>query len=409
MNDVSQRPKGLPSGPIPRRNQLLILAAIAIVVLVLWGGVYLIGVMTAPKPAPEPPATPGAFRPTPGQWANLTFADVVQRDFAAVIDTDGKVATDDERTTQVFSPYSGRVTRVIAAAGQEVRAGQPLFAVRAAEFVQAQSDLVAALAQLKVAAAAKARQEALFKIQGAALKDVQQSEADLANAQAALEAVKNRLRILGAAEETITALQNRPAGSMEGETVVRAPITGTVVQRSVGVGQNLASLVSNGSGAPAFTVSDLHKVWLVANVREEDAAGAHLGAPITATVSAYPGQTFMGRINFIAPSVDPNTRRIAVRAEIDNPAERLRPEMFAELKVTTGPPSAVLSVPENAVIYEGQEARVWVVVGGRNLGLRKITVGRTAGGFVEVLSGLNAGDKVVDAGAIFIDRAATNG
>jgi cobalt-zinc-cadmium efflux system membrane fusion protein len=181
------------------------------------------------------------------------------------------------------------------------------------------------------------------------------------------------------------------------------------VQRSVGVGQNVASLVSNGGGGPAFTVSDLHKVWLVANVREEDAAAAHLGAPITATVAAYPGQVFTGKINFIAPSVDPNTRRIAVRAEIDNPSERLRPEMFAELTVTTGPPSRVLSVPENAVIYEGQEARVWVVVGVRNLALRKIAVGRTAGGFVEVLSGLHGGDKVVDAGAIFIDRAATNG
>ncbi len=104
MNDVSQRPPGAPGGPIPRRNQLLILAAIAIVVLALWAGVSLIGVLTAAKPTPEPPATPGAFRPTAGQWANLTFADVVPRDFAAVLDADGKVATDDERTTQVFSP-----------------------------------------------------------------------------------------------------------------------------------------------------------------------------------------------------------------------------------------------------------------------------------------------------------------
>ena len=378
-------------------------------ILLVWGAASLIGALTRPKPVVEPASPPGSFRPTAAQWSNLSLASVDLRDFAAALDTDGKIAVNEDHATQVFSPLSGRVTRVLAKAGDGVRAGQPLFAVRATEFVQGQSDLVAAQAQLKLAETAAARQQALLKIQGAALKDVQQSEADLANARSALDAVRNRLRILGEDEAGIAALETSGGGKpMIGETVVRAPISGVVTQRAVGAGQNIASVVNNGAAAPAFTVSDLRRVWLVANVREEDAGAVHLGDPITARVTAFPGRAFNGRVNFIAPTVDPNSRRIVVRSELDNPDGALRPEMFAELAVSTAPPSRSLSAPEAAVIYEGQETRVWVAAPDHTLQLRKITVGRTQNGRVEVVSGLRAGEQVVEAGAIFIDRASTS-
>ena len=409
MSDSKGQQLGAVSAAVPRRTQLAILSALVIGVLLIWGTVSIVSALTARPPVVQPSPPPGTFQPTAQQWNNLTLAPVEARTFATSLDTDGKVATDDDVTTQVFSPFSGRVTKVFAKAGDRVSVGAPLFAVQATEFVQGQIDLVAAIAQLKVTRAAAARQEALLKIQGASVKDVQQAEADLANARAGLEAVKSRLRILGKSDAQIAALEQEPTDkSMASETVVSAPIAGVVTQRSVGVGQNIASVVNNGGGTPAFIVSDLRKVWLVANVREAEAGALRIGAPITAELTAFPGKVFTGQVSFIAPSIDPNTRRLAVHATLNNDGGLLRPEMFADVKIGVGAASTSLSVPQNAVIYEGDDARVWLARPDKTLAVRKIGVGRTDGGRVEVLSGLAAGDRVVDAGAIFIDRAATN-
>jgi len=128
------------------------------------------------------------------------------------------------------------------------------------------------------------------------------------------------------------------------------------------------------------------------------------------TVTALPGQTFSGRLDFVAPSVDPATRRVAVRATVANPGERLKPEMFADFNVTTGASRNSVAVPTDAVIYEGDAARVWVArAADRSVALRQVTTGRTAGGEVEILSGLRPGELVVTSGSLFIDRAVRGG
>ena len=404
-----ESPSGATSTPrLSKRRQTSILIAITaalVVILLLFQGVA--ALLRRPPPPPPPAGAPGTFKPTAEQWDNLSFAPVQQVDLGGVAATDGKIAADDDHTTQVFSPYSGRVTQVFAKMGDHVAAGAPLFAVQASEYVQAGSDLVAAENQLKVATAAAARQQALYKISGAALKDVQQSQADLANAQANLTSVRNRLRILGKSDAEINALQAAHAAPAEGELLARSPIAGVVTQRAVGVGQNVGS-ITTGSGNALFTVSNLSTVWLVANVREADAEALHLGSRIVAHPTALPGRAFAGTVNFVAPSVDPNTRRITVRGTIANPGGELLPEMFADVDIATSAPVETLAVPENAVVYDGDEARVWVARPGKSLELRKISAGRTQNGKVEVLGGLNAGDQVVTAGSVFIDRAATN-
>lgn len=392
-----------------RGFQLAILAVVAGALLLLWLALGAVGALTAQKPSVERPPPPGTFRPTPEQWGNLTFARIAARDFSAVLVTDGRIATDDEQTTQVFSPYSGRIVRVLAKLGDEVRKGAPLMEVDASEFVQGRADLATAAGQLRLAAAAEARLEGLLKVQGASQKDVQQSQADLTSARAAYAAARERLRILGESPSEIGRLERSADASRSSPTtLVTAPIAGTITQRSVGAGQNLASLVNNGGGVPAFTISDLDWVWVVGNVREEDIGAVHVGDRVTARTPAYPGRIFEGRLAFVAPTVDPNTRRIAVRAVADNRGHLLHPEMFAEVGVTTAAPTPAPAVPASAIIYEGDLARVWIVRPGRTLALRKITPGRAQGGFVEVREGLKVGDEVVDAGAIFIDRAATN-
>jgi len=391
---------------MPVRRQAIVLAAASAAVIAALFGLPLVGQLFAAKP-PAPPAAPppGTFRVTRDQWDALKTTQVQATTFRPGVETEGKIATNDDRTTQVYSPYSGRVTRVFAKVGDVVRAGQPLFAIDGAEFVQGQNDLAAAHAQLTLTHAAEARQHALYDVNGAALKDWQQSQTDLANAENALAAVRNRLRILGQSDAQIAALESRPrGGGISAETIVASPISGVVVQRTVGVGQTLGS-VTNGGTTAAFVVSDLSTVWLVGDVREVDSTLARLGQPIQVRVTALPGRVFNAKVDFVSPTVDPVSRRVMVRAVIANPDGVLKPEMFASFSLTTGGETSAVGVPEEAVIYEADTARVWVARPGGLLELRNIQTGETQNGLVEVTAGLSPSDRVVTSGALFIDRA----
>jgi cobalt-zinc-cadmium efflux system membrane fusion protein len=397
-----------PEKGMPPSRQWLIIGIAAVAVLALFLGLPPLLRLFAPKPPPEPAAPPpGTFVATPEQWATLKFAKVAAADFSPEAETDGKIATDDDVTTQVFSPYSGRVTKIFVKAGDKVRAGQPLFAVAAAEFVQGQSDLTTAVAQAKLAQANEARLKGLLATNGIAVKDYQQSQSDLAAAEASLHAARDRLKVLGKSDAQIAAMEASPAaGAAAAETVVSAPISGTVTQRSIGVGQTLGS-VTNGGTSPAFVISDLAKVWLVGNLREADSGRARVGQPLHVHVQALPDRVFTATVNYVSPTVDPATRRVAVRATVDNPDGVLKPEMFADFDLITGTGQTSASVSEDSVIYEGDTARVWVADPARRLlSLREIKVGEVTGNKVQVLSGVEPGESVVTSGSLFIDRAA---
>jgi cobalt-zinc-cadmium efflux system membrane fusion protein len=392
---------------LPPRRQLVILAVVAVAAVAILFGLPALASLFAPKPPPPPAAPPaGTFRVTQDQWATLSFATLQSMSFQPGVETDGAIATDDDRTTSVYSPYSGRVTRVFAKVGDSVRAGQPLFAVDAAEYAQGENDLATAVAQLRLTQAAAARQQQLYKVNGAAQKDLIQSQTDLANAQAALAAVRNRLRILGKSDAEIAALEARPPDrGASSETVVSSPITGVVIQRAVGPGQNLASISNSGSNA-VFVVSDLSTVWLVGNVREVDAPLARVGQAIEVRATALPDRVFTATVNYVSPTVDPATHRVTVRASVANPDGVLKPSMFASFHLVTGADTSAVGVPADAVIYEGDTARVWVARSPGVLELRNIQTGQTQGEMVEVISGLSPGDRVVTSGSLFIDRAA---
>jgi cobalt-zinc-cadmium efflux system membrane fusion protein len=392
---------------MPPGRQWAIIAVLAVVGLALFFGVPALVRQFAPKPPPPAPAPPaGTFQATPEQWATLGFATAQRMEFLPSDSTEGKIATDDNRTTAVYSPYTGRITRVMAKVGDHVRKGQPLFAIDAAEFIQGQSDLLTTAAQVRQTKAALDRLEILVKENGAALKDVQQAQTDYATAQAALQAARNRLRVLGMSAERVAAAETAATShGIVADTVVVSPIAGVVTQRAVGVGQNLASLASNGGATPQFTVSDLSQVWLVGNLREADAPAARVGEAVDVRVGALPGKVFRAKVDFVSPTVDPATHRLTVRASIPNPGGELLPEMYATFDLITGASEQAVGVPAEAVLYDGDTARVWVARSGRVLGLRTIRTGRTHDGMVEVLSGLTAGERVVTSGSLFIDRA----
>ncbi|HYX02832.1 MAG TPA: efflux RND transporter periplasmic adaptor subunit [Reyranella sp.] len=357
----------------------------------------------------------GAFRPSETQWASLKLTAVRQVAFRDERATDGKIAINEDTTTPVFSPYSGRVSRMIARPGDFVERGQPLFAIEASEFVQGHNDLVTAVAgvekarsRLALAQQVEKRQRELLAVRGGAAKDLEQAQSDLIAAQGdlraadiALAAVRNRLRILGRTDEEIDRLEK--LDRIGAETIVGAPIGGTIIQRKVGLGQYIQS----GATDPVFTVGNLSTVWLIANVRESDAPKMKLGAPVEVTVLAFPGRVFNAKLSYVAPALDPNTRRLPVRAEIQNPNRELLPEMFASFRIVSGEGRLMPAVPVDAIVYEGAHARVWVArPDSKMVVARPIEVGDTANGLVEVRKGLSVGESVVTSGPLFIDRAA---
>jgi cobalt-zinc-cadmium efflux system membrane fusion protein len=399
------------------REQIRVLIVAAVAALLafligpwLWNMLFTPGV---PKPQPS---IPGTFRPTAEQWSDLKLARVHNEAFAGLVVTDGALAPDDSMTTAVYSPYSGRVTRLIASLGDRVEKNAPLMTVDSTEAVQARNDLVssidalaAAQAQAAVATENESRQHELYLGQSAALKDWHQAQSDLAAANAALRtaqttllAQENRMRILGMSEDVITKLEKtRGAGGISAAAVVKAPIAGTVIQRQVGLGQYIQAAAAN----PVFSIGDLSTLWALGNVREADAPLMQLGEQADIHVAALPDRTFTARLTWIAPAIDPATHRLAVRAELTNPNGVLKPLMFVTMEIHTAADRISPAVPQSAVIYEGEEAHVWVAHGDHSLGLRNIRVGRIHDSDIEVLSGLNNGETVVTGGALFIERA----
>ncbi len=383
----------------------------------------LVSTTEAPPQPQQATATSDGFKPTEAQWAGFKTAPVRLVAFSASQVTDGKIAIDDDLTVPVFSPYTGRVTKLFVKAGDQVKAGDPLLSIQASEFVQAANDLVAALAsdrttraQLVLAATTEKRQHELYLVQGGSLKDWQQSQSDLTNAKGAvssaevgLGAVRNRLRILGKGDREEAAMETAiDPVRFSPEAVVAAPISGTIMQRQVGVGQNIATQAGNGT-TPIITIGDTSRVWLVANAREMDAPQIHIGDRVEVRVLALPGKVFSARITYVAAGIDPVTHRLPIHAEIANVEGLLKPEMFASFRIITGQATQSPAVPETAIVYDSEGAHVWLVGADKTLVIRQVKLGRNDGGLTEVLDGLAAGDTVVVSGAVFIDRAAEAG
>src|SRR3978361_1272322 len=248
------------------------------------------------------------YAPTAAEWASLTIEPVTERAFRAEHVTEGKIAVDEDRSTPVFSPYAGRVTKLLARPGDSVKQGPALFVIDDADNVQAQNDFIAAMTGLNKAKSAldlaqlqDRRAKDLFEGKAVPLKDYQQSQATLIQAQnalrssqTALEAARNKLRILGLPDDAIASFQEK--GRINPETTIFSPINGTVVQRKIGPGQ----YVNSGASDPVFVIGDLSTVWLTAFVRETEASEVAVGQEVSFKVLALPGRDLNARINYVS-------------------------------------------------------------------------------------------------------------
>lgn len=398
MTDKPNDPLDARAWPAARQWRVSALAALMIALFVGGAGLTQKVFGTKLEVDGSAPPPPGTFRATAQQLKTFTIEEVRAHAFVSEELTEGKIGINADRATPVISPYSGRVTRVIGGLGDTVKAGAPLAILDASEFVQAQNDLRVAGAQAKIARLNESRKHALYDAKGGSLQDWQQAQSDLAAAETALNAARNRLQILGNSEAEVSSLES--AKSINPAATLSAPISGVIVDRQIGPGQFLQA-----GGSPVFTIADPSSVWLVANVRESDAALVKVGQLVEVRVLAYPQRVFKARVTHVAALVDPVTHRLPVRAEIDNRDGALKPEMFANFRIVTSDASESPAVPEAAVVHEADTAHVWVV-SGNNLTYRAVTTGRSNDALVEILEGLKVGEQIVTKGALFIDQAA---
>jgi cobalt-zinc-cadmium efflux system membrane fusion protein len=355
------------------------------------------------------------FTPSAAEWASLAFEPAAEQVFRAEHVTEGKIAVNEDSSTPIFSPYAGRVVKLLVKPSDVVRRGQELFVIEATDTVQALNDFITALSalssarsKLKLVEINEKRQNDLYTGKAVPLKDWQNAQNDLATAQndvraaeTAFEAAHNRLRILGRSEEQITAFQQ--TRQISAETSIYSPLGGTVVQRKVGPGQ----FISTGASEPVFVIGDLSTVWLTAFVRESEAADVHVGQDVDFKVLALPGRSFTAKVDYVSAAIDPMTRRLMVRATIGNKDGLFKPEMFANVTIYSGDGRKSVGVRKQALIYEGDRVRLWVAHDDKSLELREIQTGLINGDEVEVRSNLKPGEAVVIKGSLFIDRAAS--
>lgn len=415
MSVVESTSVSSPARRIVRMTALVVVVGVVASVLVFKGsGRGNLG-SASPEQKARAAGDTNTFQPTEGQWKTLTIEPVREQVFLPFDLTEGKISVNEDLSTSIFSPYSGRIIKLLVKPGDEVQKGQPLFVIEATDAVQVHNDFITSISavnkarsQVNLIQTTEKRLRDLYEIKAAALKDWQQAQADLVSAQndlssseAALEAARNRLRILGRTDAEIDSFQQKR--TISSETTIFAPIAGTVVQRRAGPGQ----FITGGSSDPVFVVGNLSTVWLTAFVRETEAPNVHVGQALRVKVLAYPDRVFTANVSYVASAIDPNSRRLLVRAVLDNAEGLLRPEMFANVTILTGEGDTSLSVPRIAVIYEGQSARVWVAKDDKSLELRNVRLGLVNGSAIQVVEGLKRGEQIVTRGSLFIDREAS--
>lgn len=357
--------------------------------------------------------TVGRVTVTNDQMRQLEIVSANVKIFTSTKSAIGQIAFNEDASTAVLTPFSGRVTRLLKKVGEEVRRGEPLFEIDSPEVVQAQTDFIAALqahekakSQFNLTKRTLDRQLSLLNDKATALRDVDQArndnaaaEFDLATAQGTVSAARNRLRVIvGRDGQEIERLEKERV--INPLITVNAPIDGTVISRKIGPGQ----FIRADAGEPLYSVSDLSMMWLKAYVSERDIAYIRAGQELQVKVSAFPERVFTARVTTIGASSDQQTRRIVVRSEIDNPDRILKADMFATFRIATGEPMSRPVVPVTSIIREGDTASIWVESGPRIFERRQVELGGEANGQVQITAGLKPGERVVGRGAIFVDN-----
>jgi len=362
---------------------------------------------TANAPA-NSSSSPSAATSESAQNHGIESETVVPQSIEGTIVATGKILVPEDRMANIGPVHEGRLMRLYAGQGSIVRKGQKLADLESADIDQAEADYLKALADsenarrtsladVKFAQATYDRTKMLYEKSITAGKNVEAAEHDLemakasaasvvAQTRAALTSARRHLLILGLKDSEIDALANK--SSLAAVFSLTSPISGIVIERNGTIGATV------GSDANVFKIIDASRVWIDANVFEKDLERVRRGQQVKVSVPAFPGATFSGRVILVSSVVDLETRSVKVRTEVANPDDRLKPDMFANVQIITDLHRTAISIPQSAVLDDGGKSVVFVSEGSGYV-KRGVNLGIQANGRVEIIEGLQAGDKVV--------------
>jgi cobalt-zinc-cadmium efflux system membrane fusion protein len=359
------------------------------------------------KSADSADVTASASKPsnltlTPAQQARVQIDTIAPSQFTPSVLTTGTVAFNGDRSTQVISPVSGPVTRLLVQPGTPVSAGTALAMVSSPDFAAAIGSYrkaVAAATNLQRIADQNAQ---LYKTDALSRRELEQSQTDASAAVADRESALEQVRSLGINPSTLDAGASAAASSNIAG-VIRAPIPGTVVERLITPGQLLQA-----GTTPAFTIADLSTVWVMANVFESDLGAVHKGERVTVTspVSQTP---FEGMVDYVGALVDPATRATSVRLVVRNRNDLLKRDMYVDVAIHAEHQRTGILVPSDAVLRDDENLPFVFIASGvgpnTQYARRQIVLGARVGELLEVTSGLSSGDRVIAQGALFLQFA----
>ena len=328
------------------------------------------------------------------QLAHLQIVPAEKGPLPRTLRLAGAVAYNAFETTPVFAAIGGPVHEILVAPGQFVHAGQPLLYVTSPDYSVARSAYIKAREASSLSDKLYARSQDLFAHGAISEADLQQAEANRNQAHADLESSTDALRALGM-KDPDSLLKN--AARPTAESPVLAPVTGEIVERLVGPGQLLQTGVTQ-----CFTISNTGSVWVLVNVYQSDLPFVHVGDAVEINTDSYP-ELFHGKISYLAPALDPNTRTLQARIVTENPGKKLKKDMYVTATVKAGSVADAITVPDAAILRDTEnQPFVYVQAGPNQFARRVVTLGQSVKDRTQITSGLNESEQVVGDGSLFL-------
>jgi cobalt-zinc-cadmium efflux system membrane fusion protein len=339
--------------------------------------------------------TPALFTIPQDQMSHVQIVTVQPSKLTRTLRLTGAVAYNAFSTTPVITQVGGPVAKILVVPGDRVKRGQPLLEVSSPDYSLLLAAYLKARDTFRVADKNYQRAQDLFAHHAIADRDLLQAESDRIQAQADLSAAEEGMKILG-----IPKPEDLEKSPISAQIPLLAPIGGEVVERLVSPGQ-----VMQAGTTQAFTISDMSTVWVMANIYQGDLAYVKDGDQATITTDSYP-EKFSGKISFISPALDPNTRTLQARIVVDNPGGKLKKDMYCVATVTAGTISNAIAVPDSSILRDDEnQPFVYVATSSNQFGRRQVDIGQSENGQTRIPKGLSPGDKVAANGSLFLQFA----
>ena len=315
----------------------------------------------------------------------------------AAVRLNGRLVWDDSVTVRVFTPFAGRVIRILAEPGQTVKKGDPLATVASADYGQAQAEARKAAGDFALAERTRRRVRELLEHGAAPQKDLEAAEADFSRTQSELQRASSRLAFYDGNTNTVDQVYT-----------LRSPLDGVVVEKNLNPGQEIRPdqmlAGTDRQAAPLFTVTDPSHLWILLDANESDLPLLRMGQEFILRSRTVAGRDFTGRIEVISDFLDPASRTVKVRGSVDNSGRLLKAEMFVTADLTAVGGTAGADVSARAVFLRGERQFVFVEEGRGEFSRREVKAGPEHNGKVLVLEGIQPGQRVVTDGSLLLEQ-----